>query len=563
MINLRKEILEDLPLTYKANERCKPILAGRAAKELRDELFKFVIGSMQGSRMTVIIGPPGSGKSQMLFHVEYLSNEKRMHNFITILFSLGDKPINETDVLERIVSDQTFLKMVEECGTDDFSHFQKQLLQNLKAGEGISLEEEKILVNLIKNAVRVFQKKHGATAGIVLAFDAVDEHIRKISEEKIKDFIGTFRLLVDDISEGLCVVFALTRDTYEKIASVIRGDQTYERRLVPMSDPISGGLRELKVFMTTEAFEMVSLHMQNWAQRKGIKLPENPECIRNSFNTFPFTSDTIQLLWEAADGIPGWISFGCEEAFIRKYLSEETIDPIIGRSDVIEVIQNFGDRFPKFGDIKEKLRLEDRAPQIEKDLEFLATRMKEMHGDFNGIVKEGFGVFIKSLTPEIGVTDAPVVINKYDHKRYSCEFLINYKGEKKVCITFVKGPLITWRTAKKIGATLVNGQATHGISIHITDEKPHFERGPATEEFKDHNMDYRTVFLSLPIKERDIWKIVGFPEIDESQRPVFAQHLDKNLGVKEEILGLMQIKEPSKIEIRSLIEPLKSSRIYE
>jgi hypothetical protein len=348
----------DPPFSYpEADERTKQILVGQGAQEYRREFQAILVAAMQQSMMTAIIGPPGSGKTQFIHHLEWKTNDLGEYRGVVIVLKPAGNPLTVDGLLQYIAQDERFQHKATEAGVP-FDWLQPGTKERMARS--------------INEAIARMRSHHGDnTIGILLAVDNVDEHLRLLAasgdpgaaRRQIQAFLGVLRLLLSEV-RGLCILLALTEDGYNGIAGIIAEDQSLNRRFMVPQGP-GGQPFTLRRFEEEEAYDLVAAHLDNWAKRNGITPPAPKAARAGERNLFPFTPDAVELFWRAAL-YPGLISQGCKMALIHKVLSgrlprtEE--EALVGRGDAAQVLLKYNSMFPNFEAVRDEIQSQALAP---------------------------------------------------------------------------------------------------------------------------------------------------------------------------------------------------------
>ncbi|MBU4502585.1 MAG: ATP-binding protein [Nanoarchaeota archaeon] len=527
----------DPPFSYpEATEKTSSILVGHHAVKFKKEFGVIYLSCMQNSAMTSIIGPPGSGKTQFINNLWYSANREEHNGFVIILKPSGI-PLTLEGVLQHIFTNSYFRESLNK--------------ENIELKEPSNFNREHIVTE-INRVILQLRRKHGNKIGICLCVDNVDEHIRMIGKstdstlttEAIQKFVGTFRFLLSDISTGLCVLFTFTEDTYRKINDAVLGDPTLQRRFVIPHDPLTYKELTLGKFTEQESYELVHAHLQHWADRNKISLPRNEKCEVNEYHLYPFTKEAIQYFFEAGS-YPGAISYGCKMALNKKAMEvgENPLETqlLITREDAATIIQTYHKIFPSFGNIKQKLHLESRGPQIQKSIEDKIQEVKSKYDGYRDKIHEAFEVYLSSLDKEIKIKAKKQLIKpQFTEKEYHIDLIVSYR-DKKIGIQLVDGPIATKKDAAPLAGALRDRIITHGLLVHIfnreeEEEEMGFEdvkRGITIDDMFDNTeFNYTPVRFQRNISKEQAWGIVAIGEFsDEQVRTDCSQYVDEEPGI--------------------------------
>ncbi len=356
----------DPPFSYpEADERTKQILVGRGAEEYRRGFQTILLAAMQNSMMTAIIGPPGSGKTQFIHHLEYVANDLGQYRGAVIILRPSGATLTVEGLLQHIAQDEKFQKRAGEAGVPF---------------DWLQAEGKERLARAINEAIAKMRHHFkDNSVGVILAVDNVDEHLRLItasgdperSRVEIQRFLGVLRLLLSEI-RGLCILLALTEDGYNGVAGIIAADQSLGRRFM-VAQGQGGRPLTLRKFQEDEAYDLVAAHLEEWAKRNELTLPNPRAAQAGGKNLFPFTPGAVKLFWKAGQ-YPGFISLACKMALLHRVLGDRVPETeeaaLISDSYAGEVLTKYAAMFPNFEAVREEV---NRLPRRSIAPDSLAT----------------------------------------------------------------------------------------------------------------------------------------------------------------------------------------------
>ncbi|MBA7601064.1 hypothetical protein ES703_08131 [subsurface metagenome] len=509
----------DPPFSYPhPNARTKALLVETSSIKLfKQELGIRYRNFMRNSGITDIMGRARSGKTHLIWNLEYRTNVKGEYKGLVVILPLFGQDISPEYVLEHIIRSEPFRRKASEFGIDIDSYRQDKA------------EPIKLLIKKLRD-------KYGPEVGILFAVDDVDEHIRQRRprvpnlQQDLEQFLGVFRLLIGTIDEGLCVVLILTENAFDDIEGAL-ADPTLAGRIEIIYNPNDPG-RELRLseLSEDEAILMVSRYMEHWANRNGINLPESGKCMVDGRNIFPFMLDAVKLFRDAGSWA-GLVCKGCKDALSRKEDTKTEEELIVTEEDAALVISASVKMYPNFPALKSRISSLIGGPKIESEIKSWIDGVAKIK--FSGdIYKGGFKTALRNYLEVIGKENEEkmefepnvTVIDPYTNKHYELDIRLGL-DDMRIGVTFTQTPVVGLKSGEALSVALRNQRITHGIFIYAGKEpeldfKGEREQGLDTKlhkELRDYvsGTDFNSVVSILPIDEFDAWGIIRGREITD------------------------------------------------
>lgn len=518
MMNLTQFVsilCSDPPFSYPhPDERTKALLVETSSINLfKQELGIRYRNFMHNSGITAIIGRARSGKTHFIYNFEHVTNVEKRYKGLVVVLSLVGEEITLDYLVESIVNSSPFQDKTYEVGIDSNRHKNAEL------------------INLL---IKELRAKYGADVGILFAIDNIDEHFRqratKVTDPKedSQKFLGSFRLLIEKVDKGLCVVFSLTEDAANKFENYL-SDPTLRERFDLIYNPNDPGNRlELSELSENEVILMVSRYMYHWAHRNGINLPDVKECSVEGENIFPFTPDALKL-FRNAGSFAGHICLGCRNVLSRKCGAQTAEELVVSEKDAAFTISASASMFPNFPTLKSYISNLIGSSAIESETEkWIDTVAKTK---FSGNIlksdfKTAFGNYLETIAKEsqekIDFEYDVAVIDPYTHKPLKLDMRLS-RDDMQIGIIFTPNPVVDLKIGKALVVALKNRNITHGMFIYAgkkpeLDFKAERKQGLSfelIEELRDRvsGTDFNSVVLLQLIDEFNAWGIIRAREI--------------------------------------------------
>jgi len=294
-------------------------IVGDAAKIYLEQFEEMYKASLANCLITTIAGDPGTGKSYFLAHLKYRMLKGDMPG-IPIMMRLKGMEYDTKYVYHTIREDEGYKQACSDVGLTI-----KEVAEEVI---GQTIREEIGDIRCVTPDV-----------SICLLVDNVDEYVRsnafryeEVNKERSDEakqramlsLLTLFNGVIDTIGTGVLIVLSLTVDMVNILISIVGKDSTLLRRFSPIYKSRDSNKIHLFGDITLEdAFEMVAYNMEGWFERKKkFDRKELPDCIYNGFNTYPFSAESIKLLYEASQ-YPGEIILGCLSSIQRYHELEK------------------------------------------------------------------------------------------------------------------------------------------------------------------------------------------------------------------------------------------------
>lgn len=484
MCELCNKFKLDAPFKFhRPDEFTKGILVGTNAKKYLDFFENKVYPyAMEKPSMTVVVGQPGAGKTQLLNYLESTWKEK---NRIFVLLNLKDTKVSYDYLVEAVIN------------SDSFHYF---LYSN-----GITLDPTKSAtekVDEIKEIIReVREKQMDNNFGICLLMDTVDEYLRKINSingekedvqnEIAKDLIKITGQLLNDLSYS-CAVFAITEDVNNKFEKVLEEDISLKSRFYSVSNYTdvdkSYEYYKLEKLDENETEEMIAAFLEIWAKRNDISLPtQYKETITPSgLNLFPFSRKAINLFWNAG-AIPGDTCLACLIALDRKLnlLSSNSSDYshlIVNEIDAAWIVYKFSSYFYYERELKNQIENLLEGEQLDCEINKITNKAKSTYFDFSNALPKSFKVYLEAFSYDFSISQSNVRKfikdkNATDKDFETIDLVVDFKG-RKIGVQFAvkfDNKIDTCRNLQKkteiLFSALKNDAIERGLLILISDNE--------------------------------------------------------------------------------------------
>jgi len=267
--------------------------------------------------VSYVVGFPGAGKSHLLKHLYFLTNDRTIFPGIFTIYEAGRSTFESRDLWYRFLSDQSALTRLrslltaEEIENAGLSATMKKTLLELVGGEKSIYElPDEVYRDSISNLSRLLSSKN---VGICLAIDNVDEHFRfmaeKVETRKIVDRLaGVLRDTTVGVKQ-IAILLGCTTTVYDDITKT-PADMTFLRRVE--SQDIK--LQELS---ESQCIELVKRYLEAWASKHSVTIPVHADCRIDGDETssiYPFTPKAIQYFYAMTRKYAGDIVASCSHS---------------------------------------------------------------------------------------------------------------------------------------------------------------------------------------------------------------------------------------------------------
>ena len=518
----------DIPFSYPhPDERTKSLLVETSSVKLYEQELAVRLRTLdQNSVVTAIIGRARSGKTHFILHLDYLTNTKRSVGGICVYLPLRGEDLDYPGLIKKIVSNDEFRRRADELGIR-------------LAGDGTTDD--------VIRLVQALQAKHGRESGVILAVDNLDEHFRQretIARERgisakddMQSFLGLFRLLIGEkgVDKGLCVILSMTDDAFNKVEQLLT-DPTLRERFDFAYDPTDPGrILRLAELSEGEAYVLVGKYMQHWANRNNLALPDLEACRSEGTNTFPFTKQSIQLIWSAGS-FAGHLCLASKNAIIRKSSPppKSLEELVISEADAAYALAGSAGSFPNFPTLKPRIETLIGGPEIEKEVRDWVSTVAEVKfgselwkaGPF-----EAFHEYMLAITGAGGsgyTVDRDVTfVNAHSGRSKAVPFVIQL-ADGAMGISLVHGAVVDALEGEPISIALKNGQMRWGVFAHLGKEPGvgfHAEReiGIGMDLFDElmddvGGFDFNAVVNVVHLDELSAWAMIRCRELGDRGR---------------------------------------------
>lgn len=525
---------------HRPDSNTKEVLVGKKAKDYISEFERIYTHAMNNSLMTAVIGQPGTGKTQLIHYIEGRSQKEKER--VSIILELKDTRIDYEYLINYICSDKSINAYLNKYDYYLPSNKPpKELITNI----GVGIE-------------KIFNQIRNNNVGICLLVDAVDEYVRKINSTTglirgrvIGDLLGYFMFLLNDLPR-LCVVFALTNDVYEEFKEALK-EVSPGRRFLPVTDK-NGDPIILEKLDETETKEMISTYLKIWSQRNNITLPiiENKDT-NNALNTFPFTTEAINLFWRAG-AVPGDTCIACLMAlqnkitYSHKFKNSDHL--IVTKSDAAWIIRRFSGYFVNYekeSGLKKEIESLLEGEQIDYELENIAMKAMQIYSRYSDAIIDAFESYATALGDEFRtqlgnrrkfIRDRFLIGNKYE----VIDLIINFRSQNIGVQFILKGSRRDLMDKiYTLAIALKNKQIKNGLLILLSENREFFELAKKElerkkSEFEDvaYRKNYISTLIPTTIDENAAWYILGLHEFiqgDKIKMRRYSRHLDKKLKI--------------------------------
>jgi hypothetical protein len=546
-----ESIRKDPPFSYPdPDERTNRILVENNTLALyQQELGYRLKASITKSTITTIIGRAGSGKTHFLQNLAYRINIEKKYSGLVIYQVLHGENYDMKGLIHGIVNNKVFKAKAKELNLD------------------LDKYEE---VDAINAVISQMQSKDD-TAGLILAIDRFDEHLRQREVRAremnvsptvdLEQFLGLYSLLIGDeyIKKGLCVIFSLTDQGFEKLFTAI-GDPSLARRFdIPYHPNDPSKVLRLERFSDNESFKMISEYMEYWTTRTKVILPLIEECSVNKMNIFPFTEKALRLIISASDGFPGPIICGCKNATERMKSGNKWNEIYIRDKEAAQAINVSQRTFPAYDAIKSMLTQELKEPDVLKEIsewQESVARVKYnsniWDANFPQIFEKFFNMIINENNEPFKIKGPIKFRSKYSDNDFKLDLVVSL-DDNELGIIFSEKAIIDERTAKPIIAALISERISHAVFIYAG-KKPEMSFKGNRKEGIDSDVrmklvddlrgkDFRVVTKLIPIYETEAWGLIMANETsDNERRKTINNCIEGRLQIISQMYDLMSAK---------------------
>lgn len=525
-----KDIVERMKLDSPFSEYPednKKNLIGSQAQELK-LLFENVCRlSLVNPLMTAIIGGVGSGKTHFLENLEYGSTHSESKRLV-LIYQLKIGVQNDTDeIISYIYENKNFRKLLSSNG--------------IKLKDSL---ERSSKIHEINNSIDIITEVIKEKFSLCIAVDDIDKYFQDIYSKKesdtkkinedIRSLLGTFRLILDQIN-NVCIIFSLNPENYKKMAEVAGSDDTLRRRII-VPNGVDGRPVELEKLNEKEAHNLVNGFMKTWIERNRVDKKQ----INGYTTIWPFEQKTISIAWKIATSVGDFI-FTLNETLKEKL--NKTIssfeDLRINEVDISRVIlsnrlnSNFVDEYRVKQDVWSEIEILAREDEIKANLQ--KSNENTLSALSNKVeLANSFEIYFK----ELGFVR--------DHREKDMVIYSETFGSKKIYIKFIIGTKINLMDAKDLAKDLMNSKSGAGLFICIKkNDVGKIKCDLKCEEyFKDSktNINYVSTVGPKLIDVVDVLHIIKLKEIEEDERVIYAEYIDRKLGFKQYLRSLESIE---------------------
>lgn len=531
----------DPPFSYhRPQPNNKSVLIGAQAEELKILFEEIYSLSLVNPLMTAIVGNPGTGKTHFLWNLEHRTNQHERSG-IVLIYELKDKTPEIRDIIEFIHKNERFrqLAAINKIHVSD--------------NQELSVDQRTTEINDVIEKIR---QEIDNNFGICIGVDTVDEFVRQLvttrklsSRQAIVDILGSFRLILDSINK-VCIIFALTKDVYNEMMPVIGGDQTLRRRFI-IANGVDDAPVEFGQLKENEAYILVSTFMKHWAKRNDFDF----EKIAGNNETWPFTETAIKLAWRMAV-TPGGLSLICMDALLEKISKKiSSVDALLISDLEIAISLKKNKSYPYLiSDEKAWNEVEfliNHTKFHQRIIELKEKAEKEIKGKFDTkILKDSFEKYFEDcgFIIDFGMSD---LIAGYVFESFKKAIGIIFIDEESHIESTSKGDIwITRAEIESLSNDFNNKKINAGLFLCIVDKKSEEKlikhHSSLEDKFRDltSRVDKTTTLLIKKIRKEDALKVVGLRNLDEIERKLLVEYLDKELKYKLLLESLM-FTEPS------------------
>ncbi|KKH45440.1 hypothetical protein [Methanosarcina sp. 1.H.A.2.2] len=390
-------------------------------------------------------------------------------------------------------------------------------------------------IDEINDSIERISYKINEKFSLCIGVDGIDRYFQNILLEKesdikkiekeISSFLGTFRMILDNIN-NVCILFSLTQSTFTNIWDVVRADQTYRRRII-IPNGIDGKPVELDQLNEKEAYELVMEFMDKWLRENNV----NKGVISDYTSTWPFEQEAIKIAWKAAP-LVGGLLFVLRESLNEKIETEiDSFEDIaISELDISKVVfrNRLNTYFSKNPKVWEEIEIITRENELKKRLQELKDDFYESSQKSN--LPDAFDIYFQQLgfVRDSGKNGLIIHSTKY--------------GNKKISIKFIDETKISKKDSRELGDDLLESRAGAGLFICIgKDKEDKIELGiDNLTFFKDLklNTNYVSTIGLRIITEDDVSNIMNLSKIDVSEQKIFVEYLERHLGFRQYLESL-------------------------
>ncbi len=534
----------------------------------------------EGTSGVFVVGMPGSGKTHILRHLDYLFYEKCELEGIYGIKILSDQEIDEREIWKSLFltkdSANRLTSLVPLKKIND-AEIRPDIKENIMKLVDQSLNMDLLSIEAIRNVVWNISELLPKESMICLALDNIEEYLSAREDEyqvrakiipeevnaKQRATAEAVRLLVEKIrnmTSGLrrsMVLLALTTPAWVEVRNT-DPSRTKGRRFKFAEEQV------IADFTLSQCLQLVHEYMKQWSANKGITIPIEEECVctigNKSKSIYPFTPLAIELAKDLTQGLAGDITCFCSEC-INSMRNNGQIEKVKDKF-TFDIIKRVSKEYGWLGWAEKATELlEDMGPiilekHLTSKLSVLEKHMREKYKP--GIESETVTSSIDRFANIVGVvvSSSPSVENSYNpsakHVHPSPLLKIWSFAETKIAVKYVIGneqnhiPEIHMYGGKTSFQDYVDilslidaGKATHGLLILLWAVEDQMKLGQGLQRTLK---EFGDTIKTMSITTNDLNKILAVTEATDEQKDlaIFLDRMIINLTSRLSFLKQQQ-----------------------
>ena len=385
-----------------ANLRDSDFLIGERPNRMVKALERIFDLSLQNSLVTYISGDVGSGKSHVLNHMQFLSEENENRHVVII-------NANQFDLID----DSTILRSIHA----DYRLREIASIDGIRFSNTSALNREELIYE-INRGLEILDRISTNTKGfgLIVCIDGLDEFV-KTKPLDTSQLLISIRLLLEDIHKA-CFVLSLTHNILEEAKGrYLAEDRTFSRRFIGPQE-YDGTQLNFMGFNLSETFEMYENYRNRWLKRRLAEGEiDKAEYDRFKNSEWPISKDAISLAWAATNQTPWALQFSFQNAFNNlktEYSDTDWFNPenIVNPQQMAGVIETAVRR------AESGISISDVA--FEHTIRILRDESRYLRTSINNIKskEEAIVLFIRDIIDDIGFTIEGAWHLPYEGKTY-------------------------------------------------------------------------------------------------------------------------------------------------
>jgi hypothetical protein len=539
----------------------------------------------EGTECVFIVGMPGSGKTHLLRHLDYLFYEKGIYPGIYMIYRLSDLEIDEKEIWKELFLNPDSIRRLSTLIPKEKilnAEIRSDIKTNLLKLIDQSLDVDSLSVEAIRKLAENITNLLPEQSVICIAFDNVEEYLsareteylvraktapeenltkQKASAEAVRMLLEKIRNMTSDLKRAI-ILLALTTPAWAEVKET-EPARTKARRFKFAEE--GQVITELTLH---QCFKLVHEYIKQWCANNSVELPVDDDCTctagSEKLSIYPFTPLAIEMSYRVTDQLAGDIVCFCGEC-INRMRSKGKVE-VIRDELTIENLLEITKSYPWLGWVERaKSILEEFGPTIlEKTL---ARRLEAIEKSI--IIKYSTGVSVQTIVGSIErfadligvvVSQIPIVENSFNPSAkpiQPCDTLKIWSfGDAKIAVKYVIGDeklhipharLYGGKTKFQDYVDLISlidaDKASHGLLLLIWAIEDNSQLGYSLQR---RMIELGNTIGTISLDSSLIYKIIAVAEAAEYQKDL-ATFVDKiHLNLTQRLALLVQQKRPPK-----------------